>query len=119
MGKKYSTGDLAYYNRGKQFPQLLVSNMNSAIESVLFPSMSMEQDNALKVRTMTSRAVKIISYIIMPMMFGMAVCAEQIINLILTPKWAEAVPYMQIFCIGLAVCSDFTFDKFKCNKSNR
>lgn len=103
IGKKYSTGDLAYYNRGKQFPQLLVSNMNSAIESVLFPSMSMEQDNALKVRMMTSRAVKITSYTIMPMMFGMAVCAEQIINLILTPKWTEAVPYMQIFCIGLAI----------------
>ena len=103
IGKFYSVADLAFYNRGKQFPQLAVSNINTAIESVLFPSMSMEQDNLVRVRSMTSRAVRISSYFIMPMMAGLVACAEPIVNLILTPKWAPCIPYMRIFCIGLAI----------------
>ena len=103
IGKMYSPDDLAFYNKGKQFPQLAVSNINSAIESVLFPSMSMEQDNIERVRSMTSRAIKVTSYIILPMMFGMSVCAEPLIGLILTDKWLECVPYMRIFCFGLAI----------------
>ena len=103
IGKMYSPDDLAFYNKGKQFPQLVVSNINSAIESVLFPSMSMEQDNIERVRSMTSRAIRITSYIIMPLMLGMAVCAESLVGLILTDKWLECVPYMRIFCIGLAI----------------
>ncbi|MBE5870537.1 MAG: lipopolysaccharide biosynthesis protein [Lachnospiraceae bacterium] len=103
VGKMYSPDDLAYFDRGKKFPQLAVDTLNSSIDSVLFPSMSMEQDDISRVRAMTSRAIKTMSYIIFPLMVGLAVCSESIVNIILTPKWAECVPYMQIFCIGLAI----------------
>lgn len=103
IGKMYSSTDLAYYNRGKQIPQLLVGIINSSIESVLFPSLSMEQDYTERVRAMTSRSIKTLSYIIMPMMVGLAVCSESLVNILLTPKWADAVPFMRIFCIGLAI----------------
>ena len=102
IGKMYSATDLAFYNRAKQFPQILVTNINAAIESVLFPSMSMEQDNLSRVRAMTSRAVKTTSYIIMPLMVGLAVCAEAVVNIILTSKWSACVPFVRIFSIALA-----------------
>ena len=44
IGKKYSSGDLAYYNQGKKFPQLIVTNINTSIDSVLLPTMSKAQD---------------------------------------------------------------------------
>ena len=103
IGKMYSTDDLAYYDRGRQFPMLAVSNVNIAIDSVLFPSMAMEQTDLSRVRAMTSRAVKMASYVVFPMMTGMAVCAEPLIRIILTDKWIECVPYLRIFCFGLAL----------------
>lgn len=103
VGKRYSPDDLAFFDRGKKFPQLVVDTLNSSIDSVLFPSMSMEQDDISRVRTMTSRAIKTLSYIIFPLMVGLAVCAEQVVNIFLTVKWAGCVPYMRIFCIGLAI----------------
>lgn len=103
IGKMYSTDDLAYYDRGRQFPMLAVSNVNIAIDSVLFPSMAMEQTDLSRVRAMTSRAVKTASYVVFPMMTGMAVCAEPLIRIILTDKWIECVPYLRIFCFGLAL----------------
>lgn len=103
VGKMYSADDLAFYDRGKKFPQLAVDTINSSLDSVLFPSMSMEQDNISRVRSMTSRAIKTISYIIFPLMIGLAVCAAPVVNIILTSKWAECIPYMRIFCFGLAI----------------
>lgn len=103
VGKMYSADDLAYFDCGKKFPQLAVDILNSSIDSVLFPSMSMEQDNISRVRAMTSRVIKTTSYIVFPLMTGLAVCAAPVVNIILTPKWAECIPYMRIFCIGLAI----------------
>lgn len=103
IGKMYTPGDLGNYNRGKQFPQTVVGNLNSAIDSVLFPSMSMEQDDKPRVRAMTSRSIRVTSYVVMPLMAGLAACAAPIVNLILTAKWADCIPYMRIFCIGLAI----------------
>ncbi len=99
IGKKYTTADLAFYNRGRQFPHLIVNNVNSSINSVLFPTMSQAQDDKKRVKEMTRRAIKTSTYIMAPLMMGMAFCAEPIIRLLLTEKWMEAVPYMRIFCI--------------------
>lgn len=41
IGKVYTTADLAAYNKGEQFPSVLVMNINSAISGVLFPAMSL------------------------------------------------------------------------------
>lgn len=102
IGKKYSTEDLSFYNRGKQFPQLIVDNVNSSIDSVLLPILSEEQDNKSRVRTMTRRAIKTSSYIMWPCMIGLAICAEPLVRLVLTEKWLPCVPFLQIFCFTYA-----------------
>ncbi len=99
IGKMYSASDLAFYNRGKQFPDVLITNINTSIDSVLLPTMSQEQDNTERVKTMTRRAIKTSTYIIAPLMMGLAFCATPVIRLILTEKWLACVPFMQIFCV--------------------
>ena len=102
IGKIYSPQDLAYYNKGKQFPNLVVTNINTSIDSVLLPAMASEQDKKDRVRAMTRRAIKTSTFIMMPMMVGLAVCAEPIVRILLTEKWLPAVFYMRIFCFTLA-----------------
>lgn len=98
VGLKYTASDLAFFNKGDQLCILVVENINASIDSVLLPVLSSEQDNREHVREMTRRAIKTSSYIMMPIMMGMAVCAEPLIRLLLTEKWLPAVPYMQVFC---------------------
>ncbi len=102
IGKKYSKSDLAQYNQGSKFPALIVSNINTSIDSVLLPTMSKEQDNPEIVKSMTRRSIKISTYIIMPFMVGLAVCAEPLVSLILTDKWLPCVPFLRIFCFSYA-----------------
>lgn len=99
IGKFYSSTDLAYYNQGDKFPKLIVANINNSIDSVLLPTLSSAQDERERVKNMTRRAIKTSTYIMAPLMMGLAFCATPIVRLILTEKWLHCVPYLQIFCI--------------------
>lgn len=100
IGKLYTSADLAFYNQGDKFPKLIVTNINTSIDSVLLPTMSNEQDNHVRVKDMTRRAIKISTYIMAPLMIGLAFCAKPIVQIVLTDKWLPCVPYLQIFCIS-------------------
>lgn len=98
IGKIYTSSDLAFYNRGDQFPKLVITNVNTSIESILFPTMAEEQDHVESLKKMTRKSIRISSYIIWPLMTGLGVCAPAFIRLLLTEKWMPCVPYLQIFC---------------------
>lgn len=102
IGKKYDSGTLGYYNRGKQFPQFVISAINGAVQSVMLPAMSAEQDDRARVKAMMRNSITLSSYIIFPMMAGLAAVAEPLIELLLTDKWLPCVPYMQIYCFTFA-----------------
>lgn len=99
IGKMYSSADLAYYNQGDKFPYVIANNINTSIDSVLLPTMAGVQDDASRVKAMTRRAIKTSTYIMAPLMMGLAFCAEPIVRLILTDKWLACVPFLHIFCI--------------------
>lgn len=99
IGKEYSSADLGYYNKGKQFPDLLSTNILTAIEHVLFPAIALKQDDIQAVRIMVRRFIKTGTYIMMPLMIGLAAVAQPMISLMLTDKWLFCVPYVQIYCI--------------------
>lgn len=99
IGKIYSSSDLAFYNQGDKFPKLIVTNINTSIDSVLLPAMSNEQDNREKVKNMTRRSIQVSTYIMAPLMIGLACCATSVVTLILTQKWLPCVFFLQIFCI--------------------
>ena len=99
IGKKYSAEDLAFYNKGDLFPRTIVSNINNAIDSVLLPAMSSEQDDQERLKQMTRRAIKTSTYCMAPLMMGLAACAPALVHVMLTDKWMPCVPYLRIFCI--------------------
>ena len=103
IGKMYTAADLAHYNKGRQFPNLVVTNVNTSIQSVLFPAMSDCQDKRNQVRAMCRRAISISSYIMLPLMLGLALVAEPFVKLLLTDKWLPCVPYLQISCFVMAL----------------
>ena len=99
IGKMYSSADLAYYNQGDKFPKIIVTNINTSIDSVLLPTMSNEQDDRNRIKSMTRRAIKTSTYVMAPLMMGLAFCAESIVKFVLTDKWLPCVPFLRLFCI--------------------
>ena len=99
IGKKYSSADLAYYNQGQKIPSLVVTNINTSIGSVLFPALAKEQDNKILLKIHVRRAIQISSYIMWPILIGVAACSQSIVKILLTDKWLPCVPYLQIACV--------------------
>lgn len=100
IGKLYSSDDLAFYNRGQQFPNLITNNVNDSIDSVLFPRLSQEQQSSENVKRLMQRAMKSSVYIMAPLMMGLAAVAPALVRMLLTEKWMDCVPFMRIFCIS-------------------
>jgi teichuronic acid exporter len=103
IGKIYSPAMLGFYNRGNQFPALITTSIDSSIQSVMLPVLSHQQDNRPRIKEMVRRSVVTSSFIIFPMMAGLAVVAEPLVKILLTDKWLPAVPFLQIFCASYAL----------------
>ncbi len=100
IGKLYTSNDLAFFDKGKQIPNIIVTNINTTISNVLFPAIANAQNKANDVKNITRRAIKTSAYIMCPLMFGLAVVAEPLVTLLLTEKWLPCVKYLQIYCIS-------------------
>lgn len=102
IGKFYSSAELGYYNRGKQFPVLIIQNINSAIDSVLFPVMAEAQDERQRLKAMVRRSIVTSTFLIFPAMAGLAAIAKPLTVILLTEKWLPAVPFIWFCCFTYA-----------------
>ena len=103
IGKIFNSQTLGLYNRGEQFPKIIVTNVNVSLQSVMLPAMCAEQDDIEKIKAMIRRSVITGSFIVFPLMIGMAAAARPLITALLTEKWIAAVPFLQIMCITYAL----------------
>ncbi|SEO64240.1 lipopolysaccharide biosynthesis protein [Paenibacillus sp. OV219] len=99
IGKLYTTTALAYYNRGNQFPSLLITSIDTAIGKVLFPAMVEVNNDIGHIKTVTRRSMKITAYLILPLMIGLVSIAHSLVLVLLTEKWIASVPFLQICCV--------------------
>lgn len=100
IGKFYTTSSLAYYEKGDQLPNLIMSNIFSSVQSILLPTFSESQDNYYHVKAMMRRSTKMSCFFIYPLMVGMIVSAKPLVIFLLTEKWLPVVPFVQILCIA-------------------
>lgn len=103
IGKIYEPAMLGYYDMGSKLPGLIISNINGSILAVLLPALSFYQDDRPKVKSMVRRAIVTSSFVIFPMMAGLAIVTKPIVLILLTEKWLPAVPFIQLFCIAYAL----------------
>ncbi len=99
IGKVYSSVDLAYYNKAGNFPSIIVTNVNTSIDSVLMPSMSSVQDEKETLKGITRRAITTSTYVMAPLLMGLAACGQSVISILLTDKWMPSYKFMIISCI--------------------
>lgn len=103
VGKIYNKDVLGYFNRGQQFPQVIATNLDGSIQSVMLPTLSVYNDNVSEVKRITRRSISMSAFLLMPCMFGLAAVAEPLVKVLLTDKWLPCVPFLQLACISYAI----------------
>lgn len=100
IGKFYQSASLAYYEKGEQLPALVMNNIFTSVQAILLPAFSDSQDNRPQVKMMMRRSTKLSCFFIYPLMVGMIVAAKPLVLFLLTEKWLQVVPFIQILCIA-------------------
>ena len=103
VGRIYDSQLLGFFNRGHQFPQVIATNLDGSIQSVMLPTLSAHNDDVREVKRITRRSISTSAYLLMPCMFGLAAVAEPLVKVLLTDKWLPCVPFLQLACISYAL----------------
>lgn len=101
IGKKFTAGDVGLFTRAQQFPTVANETMISTFNRVAYPIFSQIQDDDARLYDVYDRYIQVFCFITFPVLLGLCGCARPLVSLLLTDKWLECVPMMQIMCISL------------------
>lgn len=99
MGKFFGASQLAFYEQGRKYPALFITNVDTAVNKVMLPSYAKVQDDMQELKRLLRKSIRLGVYVLVPIMIGFFVVSERFVQVILTDKWLECVPFLQIFCI--------------------
>ena len=105
IGLRYSGTDLAYYTKGKSFPELLSGVCSNTLSAVLFPVLSKFQSDREELLRGLRRYNKTASFVVFPALLGFFAVSDNFVELVLTEKWMPVAAYIRIFCLSEMVMS--------------
>ena len=94
VGRLWGAEALGVYGRAYQLVSIPTENLNSAIGGVALSALSRLQDNPTRFKTYFLKGYSLLTSLTFPIAFGCALFAEDIVMLLLGPKWVGAI---QIF----------------------
>lgn len=99
IGKAYNLEMVGYYNKGYQYPTVMMTGIDGAMTTVLFSSLSKLQDDKAQFVTYLRKSMKLSLTVVTPMLCGMAAVADPMIRILLTDKWEKSIPFVMITCL--------------------
>ena len=100
LGRYYTKDQVGFYTRGILIPTTVSSFLLSVIEHVTYPVLTSIQDNREYMISISRRLYRMVSFLNIPAMVGLAFIAEPFVRYILTDKWMPAVVLMQWICFA-------------------
>ena len=103
IGKFYSKADLAYVNKGNSLPSLAMNEVDATLGRVSFPAMVLLQDDKAKLRDAMRKMIQCSTFLVFPLMVGIAACSYSLLRLLFGSQWTPAAPYMMLACFTFAL----------------
>lgn len=101
IGKRFTAADVGQYTRAGQFPGITNGTITGALNRVAFPVLSQIQDDDERLLRVYEKYIQLACFLIFPALMGLCGCAKPLVSFLLTDKWLDCVPLMQIICFGL------------------
>jgi teichuronic acid exporter len=100
IGKLFSAVDLGFFTRAKVMQELPSATLSWIIGRVTFPIFSSIHDDPVRLKRGMRKALSFLILVNFPMMIGLAVIARPVVVVLLTERWVECVPYLQLLCLA-------------------
>lgn len=99
IGKKYSSEDLAYYDKAYTYSSYLTHIVGLTITSVMLPSLSREQNDIVRLKQLARKSISMSAFVMFPVLLGVAAVSDNLVYVLLTDKWSAAIPFLTVFCV--------------------
>ena len=103
IGRFYAKSDLAFVNKSNALPSLAMNQINDTLGRVSFPALVLMQDDKKRLRDSMRRMMRCSTFLVFPLMVGIAVCSHSILRLLFGSQWTPAAPYMMLACFTFAL----------------
>lgn len=100
IGKFFDKNFLGYYNRADTVSVSIMGGITSSISAIMLPVLSRYQDDKKAIKEKLRKTFEINCFICVPMMFGLAAVADNVMVALFTEKWLDAGAFLSILCIG-------------------
>ncbi len=99
VGKLLGPAALGFYVMAYKLSNLPATSITHAISQVAFPAYAKLQDEPDRLKSAYLKALKYISFVVIPASGGLAILAPEITEAFLGKTWLEIVPAMQVLCL--------------------
>ena len=96
IGKLFSLKTLSFYQQGRFIPMQAMSVVNLTINNVMLPAFSTLQDNREEMKLLARRTLKIIAFLLFPLIGILFITASPLVTIIFTEKWLPCVIFLQL-----------------------
>lgn len=100
IGKFFSKADLGYYTRAYQFADFPSSILTGVFQRVTYPVLCNLQDDNERLSLNYRKLLKIIAYIIFPLMIGLAAISTPLILILLKEQWLFTADLLKVICVS-------------------
>lgn len=100
IGKKYTSADLAYYDKGLLLPNTIIVNISFSLTGVMFPVLSHLQDEEEYLKEKMRQWIGLGTFLCFPVLAGLIAVADETVTLLYSEKWLPCVVFMQLACVN-------------------
>lgn len=101
IGKLFSASSLGHYSRANHFAAFPSTNFSIVLGRVTFPALSQIQDDDERLRASYLKLLKMSSFIVFPLMTGLAGVAIPFVTIVIGEKWLFCAQLLQIICFSM------------------
>lgn len=98
IGKAFNASDLGYFSRADGFASLPANTVTQVVVKVNYPILAKVQDDHEKLTSTYSTLLRVPVFILYPILFGLAVLASPVIDVLVGEKWLPAATLLPILC---------------------
>src|SRR6516165_11437667 len=99
IGKLTGEITLGLYSMAKDVALLPGSKISTVVNMLSSPMMAALQTNIDAMRAALYRALRLTAAIALPTSAGMALVADEAVEVLLGPRWADAAPLLRLLCV--------------------
>lgn len=103
VGRISGASVLGHYQNARSLSDEVGGRISLPLQRVLFPAFSSLQKDRSRLKIAIVRSSRILALVVLPIGFGMAATAEELVPILYGNQWTEMIPMLKLISISAAI----------------